>query len=44
MNLLTVGKIVGIALTISGTIVTSIVSGKENKIVLEKLVEKHLNK
>lgn len=38
MNKLTLLKVLGLGLTIGGTIVTSIVTGKENKETLAKLV------
>ena len=41
MNLVKVVKVASIAATILGTIGSAWVSSKENKIVLEELVQKH---
>lgn len=44
IDMLKVAKGVGLVLSIGGTILTSVVAGKENEKMLEKLVDQKLGK
>lgn len=43
-KIIKVGKVVGIVLSIGGSVLTAWINGKENEAILEKLVEKRLIK